>query len=119
YKRFSDWTAPTRSDDPDLAYRQVMLKGLLFFLGAANVLFVVVALVMATVNQKQVANLSYGIALLPAFFLAYQLAKRGRVTLPASIMIAAIFGVMISSTMVFGADPMTTIGYGISVLVTT
>ncbi len=117
-ERFDAWTAPTVSD-PDLAYRQVLLKGLLVFLVGAELLFVVASGVMAIVQPDQLESLAYSACLLLPYLLAQRLANRGRVLLAATTTVISIFALMSTVTLVYGASPLITVGFGIAILITT
>ena len=75
-ERFDAWTAPTVSD-PDLAYQQVLLKGLLVFLVGAELLFIVASGVMAIIQPDQLESLAYSSFLLLPYLLAQRLANSG------------------------------------------
>jgi PAS domain S-box-containing protein len=117
-ERFNAWIRPTVSD-PDLAYRQILLKGLLIFLTIADVLFIAASAIMTIFHESQLVGFSYGIGLLLALLLAQRLAHKGQVGLAASITVVAILCLMISSTLVYGASYTTMVGFGIAILVTT
>jgi two-component system sensor histidine kinase/response regulator len=118
FKRFDRWVAPTVSD-PDLAYRQRLLKGLLLFLIWADLLLILVSAVMLLFYGGQGVEMAYGGMLFLALLLSYGLTQRGRVNLAASITIVSIFVVMLISTVLYEPSASTIVGYGVVILITT
>ena len=117
-KRFHAWIAPT-SSDPDIAYRQVLLKGLLLFLIGAEVLIIVVSVIPAIMQQRNWVTVIYSGCLMLPYLLAYRFAQQGRVKLAAYITSVAIFAIVFTTTLVYGESHIAIVGVGVAVLITT
>ena len=85
---FNRWMTPTVSD-PDLAYRQVMLKGLLAVLFGMGFAYTSLSVTLVIIDPSQLTAFYFSLWVVIPCLISMIFAQQGRVILAARIIISA------------------------------
>ena len=117
-EHFNKWMAPTVAD-PDLAYRQVMLKGLLAVLFIMGSAYTVISVVHAVTEPGQLVAVYFSLWVVIPCLISMILAQQGRVILAANIVMFSIFSMLATVTIFYGVDHSTVVAFAFALVIAT